>query len=368
MRRHRARQGGPLAALLGAAWLVAWKLQLFAVGALHLLFSSDRQRHKRRVEDSSDSAALTAVRLHSGSGGGSGSGWEAEAESEASAVRRQKRVVFVRHAESEWNEVFNRPGLLRGLAAFCRAVVREWLLLPTTDSVFVDSPLSRRGLFQARTLQQQLVEPSPRLGASEEGDSSRHKHQHPASNGSQERSLLRYLCCPMPGSIVVASNLRRAIDTARIASASRLDAPGEKIHVLSCLQEIGRNIDTLALSEAYAIESLALTRSVRDEKHHDELFNVSENHGNKAVFGSGHDRLERFAQWAFQQPQDVVIVYGHSLWFRSFCQEYFPREVYHEAKSTKLPNCGVASFLLEMKGGKADAKFRIRPESYQHLI
>jgi len=172
----------------------------------------------------------------------------------------------------------------------------------------------------------------------------------------------------MPSSIIVASNLRRSIDTARIASASRLDVPGEKINVLSCLQEIGRNIDTLAISEAYGIASPALAGAVRGEKHHDELFNVSENHGNKAVLGSGRDRLERFAQWVFQQPQDVIVVYGHSLWFRSFCQEFFPRDVYHENKSAKLRNCAVVSFLLEKQGGKRDAQFRIRPESFQHLI
>lgn len=366
-RRHRARPVRLVALLMDAAWHIWWKLQLFAVGVLHLLFSSDKQWQRRRLPaSSSSSSSHTSVRLHSGSGGA----WTDVDEDEDAVVKKQKRILFVRHAESEWNVVFNRGVLWRAAVSFCRAVVREWLMLPTSDSVFIDSPLSRRGLFQAQSLQEQVCETSPLVPSEDSRPvvdvvNHRHYHHHPTS---QERSLLRYLCCPMPGSIVVASNLRRSIDTARITSASRLDVPGEKIHVLSCLQEIGRNIDTLTISEAYGISSPALSRAVRGEKHHDELFNVSENHGNKAVLGSGRDRLERFAQWVFQQPQDVIVVYGHSLWFRSFCQEFFPRDVYHENKSAKLRNCAVVSFLLEKQGGKRDAQFRIRPESFQHLI
>jgi hypothetical protein len=85
----------------------------------------------------------------------------------------------------------------------------------------------------------------------------------------------------MPNTIVIASNLRRSINMARIASASQLDVPGDKIQVLSCLQEISHDINTLMISKVYAISLIALSRVVSRENHHAKLFNVSENYGTR---------------------------------------------------------------------------------------
>ncbi|POM70958.1 Hypothetical protein PHPALM_12543 [Phytophthora palmivora] len=337
--RRRLLSLGVWPALLDAADHVVWKLQLFCVALLHLLFSSDQ--HWLTMASPSHSTATDAestVLLVSSS-----------AVDPDTVVTKHKRVLFVRHAESEWNVVFNRGLNLRALVSLLRAMVREWLLLPTGDSVFLDSPLSRRGRFQAQSLQD---------------------HVHP-SHQTEESALLRYLSCSLPDSVVVASNLRRTIDTARIASASRLEMPGEKIHVLSCLQEIGRNFDTLAISQPHTIQPhQVLVQAPRGEKCHDELFNVTESHGNKAVLGSGRDRLRTFAQWVFKQQKDVVVVYGHSLWFRAFVREFFPRDVHHEAKSTKMSNCGVVTFVLEenSRGGGEASQYSIQPESYQCLV
>ncbi|KAF4319447.1 hypothetical protein BBO99_00003475 [Phytophthora kernoviae] len=100
------------------------------------------------------------------------------------------------------------------------------------------------------------------------------------------------------------------------------------------------------------------------------LFNVAESHGNKAVLGSGRDRLQTFAQWVFRQQKDVVVVYGHSLWFRAFCRDFFPHDVHHEAKTIKVSNCGVVTFILQerIKGGGESAQYSIRPDSFQQLI
>ena len=45
-------------------------------------------------------------------------------------------------------------------------------------------------------------------------------------------------------SIVVTSNLRRAISTAVIALWDRFGANKECVHILPCLQELGMNVDT----------------------------------------------------------------------------------------------------------------------------
>ncbi|KAG7393979.1 hypothetical protein PHYPSEUDO_000156 [Phytophthora pseudosyringae] len=367
--RRRLLALGVWPALLDAADHVFWKLQLFCVALLHLLFSSDKH-----WLSSSSSSSYTAS---------SPSSADADStvllvEPQAAVVTKRKRVLFVRHAESEWNVVFNRGLNPRALVRLLRAVGREWLLLPSGDSVFLDSPLSRRGRFQAQSLQDVVCEAALcSLGST--GDDARQAlagagktppHRH-SPHQTEEGALLRYLGCSLPGSVVVASNLRRTIDTARIASASRLEAPGEKIHVLSCLQEIGRNVDTLAINQPHAIHPHeVLVQAPRGEKRHDELFNVVESHGNKAVLGSGRDRLLTFAHWVFKQQKDVVVVYGHSLWFRAFCREFFPRDVHHEAKSAKMGNCGVVTFVLEelSRGGGEAAQYSIQPESFHHLI
>lgn len=55
------------------------------------------------------------------------------------------------------------------------------------------------------------------------------------------------------GSIIISSNLRRALSTVAIGLKSRLQRTGERIVIHSTCQEISRNIDCMALSEAGAI-------------------------------------------------------------------------------------------------------------------
>ncbi|GLD93893.1 hypothetical protein PINS_up002498 [Pythium insidiosum] len=257
---------------------------------------------------------------------------------------RQKRIIFVRHAESEWNAVFNRGVWWAAILRFFRAVVQEWLMLPTTDSLFIDSPLSHQGIRQAKALYTTVN----------------------ASGNSDQ--WLRYLSSSVPGSTIVASNLRRAIDTARIASAARLSKQGEKIRVLSSLQEIGRNIDTLAISNAYALRPRALSSVLQGEKHCDELFDLRESHGNKSLTGSGRLRLFSFAEWAVQQKEDVLIVFGHSHWLRAFCQEFFPPSFYHPARTQKIANCAVVTFELTDNVSNDGPRYQIAPQSYQSVV
>lgn len=363
LRRENDPNATLLEALVEAGENVWRKLSLFAVGVLHLLFSSDKQwLHQLpaspAIEDDDELQALVAPVPD-----------DTLPSPVPSQKRTVKRIVFVRHAESEWNVVFNRGVHWRALVQFTRACVREWLMLPTQHSIFIDSPLSGRGVRQA----QQLFE--------DVGGENNQKMYHDIESGgdgtarsAEKAAVLRYLSCPLPDSIVVTSNLRRAIDTARIGSAARLELPNEKIHVLSSLQEIGRNIDTLTISDAYAIQPHVLSSALRIEKGRDDLFNLKESHGNKAIRGCGRTRLQAFATWASSQDADVLVVYGHSLWFRAFCQEYFPAGFEHDAKRNKLANCGVVSFALEEIRsasteplGRQVQQHRIIPESFLYV-
>jgi broad specificity phosphatase PhoE len=345
------------------------KAQLFSMGAMHFVLSSDKRWQS--LETSFEAVI---------------------AENEVKAV---KKIIFVRHAESEWNVVFNRQLGLATVFRMLRILLQELLLLPTADSVLIDSPLSSVGIDQAKKLYEKVY---TKLKTSQTFE--------------EHNELLSYLLTPVPNSIVVSSNLRRTIDTARLVSGNRLSDPTEKIHVLSCLQEIGRNVDTLTIHDAYDIRPRTLSYAIpnlasgsstfstatvtpyskiendadddieaqktlkdvakqsmkqKEKILIEELFNLSESHGNKSVLQCGRERLITFAKWAFNRKEEVIIVYGHSLWFRSFCQEFFPSMISHTAKEEKIPNCGVVSFQLQETRPNGWPHYIIDPNSFQYL-
>ena len=63
-----------------------------------------------------------------------------------------KTIVFVRHGESAWNEVFNKGKDPTMIYRFFRAVFIELMVYLKQDSWFVDSPLNDEGINQALDL------------------------------------------------------------------------------------------------------------------------------------------------------------------------------------------------------------------------
>lgn len=125
------------------------------------------------------------------------------------------RVLFIRHGESIWNDIFNKgfgPGFLLRVIG---GLLREVSLLDTPDSVLVDSPLSRTGYKQSYDLARfvERVENSPTL--------------------ENDLAILRG---QTTGTIVVSSNLRRAIETITIGLWSRLKRGRDKVYIMSALQ------------------------------------------------------------------------------------------------------------------------------------
>ena len=101
------------------------KLRLYPVAIAHILLSSETW-FRRQVVRQSD--------LHT--------------------VTRRRRILFIRHGESCWNVMFNRGFLTRNfLPNLVSGLLDEVSLLPTADSVFLDSPLSPLGISQALSLQ-----------------------------------------------------------------------------------------------------------------------------------------------------------------------------------------------------------------------
>jgi hypothetical protein len=93
--------------------------------------------------------------------------------------------------------------------------------------------------------------------------------------------------------------------------------------------------------------------SAQVELRYDTLFDVTENTGNKPVWGTGLQRLHRFNNWAHSQSEDVIICAGHSLWFRHFFRSYLPAstdvELAQQAKDYKMMNGGAVGFDLHVR-------------------
>merc|ERR1711871_1713740 len=104
-------------------------------------------------------------------------------------------------------------------------------MMISADSVFLDSPLTPTGIRQGQVLYNEL-------------------ERTPVTD-SAEDEYKRVLRGERGTSVIVASNLRRAMSTAAIALQGRMKRTGERIKILTCLQEVSRNVDTLALAKAY---------------------------------------------------------------------------------------------------------------------
>lgn len=99
-----------------------------------------------------------------------------------------------------------------------------------------------------------------------------------------------------------------------------------------------------------------------------DVFDTSENYGNKTYNFTGIKRLRAFNEWVFKRDESVVIVGGHSIWFKSFFQTFLPFSSTHEAKKKKIVNSGVVAFeLSSVQDADGSYIYRIDPESVMTL-
>ena len=268
-----------------------------------------------------------------------------------------KTVVFIRHGESDWNNVFNKGFGPSFIVRLARALFEEAMMMFHIDSKFLDSPLNHEGIEQALELRRFL-------------QTEQHAEVKPGSTG--RRDIYEVLRGDRDTSVIVSSSLRRAVSTTTLALWPRIGKTKEKIIILSSLQEISRNIDTRALSAPKTVADLPFSRISGHcaPFNPDDVFDPSENHGNKTRNFYGIKRLQAFNEWAFQRPESVVICGGHSLWFKYFFQTYLPYKTAHDAKTKKITNSGAVAFTLHRaEAAEADGTplYRIDPDSIQVL-
>ena len=66
----------------------------------------------------------------------------------ADQVLKRKKLVFIRHGESDWNNVFNKGFNVSFFKRLAVAAFQEFFLFPSSDSIFIDSPLNFEGIEQ----------------------------------------------------------------------------------------------------------------------------------------------------------------------------------------------------------------------------
>jgi len=280
---------------------------------------------------------------------------------------RRMKVVFIRHGESEWNAVFNVGSKLTLPIRLLRALVNEAFMLFDQDSLFFDSPLSSVGIQQGWDLLTFLS--SRKAGCLPPGMASR-----PAAE-LQVEDLVSIIRGDVGESVVVSSILRRAISTGLICLSARLlktSPDKDKVALMTSLQEISRNVDTLSLTPARSLPKVpaaeAAMKSMGDLMHHfyGTRLNKDLNEGNKTLKQKAIKRQDQFVNWVFDNKnskKDCIIVCGHSLWFREFFKSYLPKACVHDAQKGKISNGGCVAFDLY----KDSQVVRINPASIREI-
>ena len=235
--------------------------------------------------------------------------------------------------------------------AFIQSLFIYSLLPRISTIVFLDSPLNEEGTEQARELRKFIEQ--------EVHDTNELHELCQILNGTSKES-----------SVVVSSNLRRAIATTSLALWPRIERTKEKILLLSSCQEISPNVDTKSLAPAHGIPDL--NRVVGDlEKDGFKVdpavsFDPTDNQGNKTTVFNGIKRLKQFSSWAFARNESTIIVGGHSLWFKQFFKTFCPYDADLPCKNKKIVNSGAISFIFhkaEENDDNGNPMYRVDPDS-----
>lgn len=299
---------------------ILFKLQLFSKGTIHMFVSRDKKWKKSNLRDPRE--VLNA---------------------KGGAAPQSKNIIFIRHGESEWNSIFNM-GVKKIPSRLVKGWVRETAMLTTRDSIFYDANLNKEGVDQILELNKFLTNPA----------NSNDEHVK-VLNGEGESSVL------------VSSNLRRAIATAVIGLKHRLQR-SEKLHILSNLQEITFNVDGMGLAEPNTSPELnSLYKHFWPGFDAKNVFDVSENMGTKPLSSNGLKRMMEFNEWVFSRSESTIIVAGgHSLYFQYFFRTFLPATTIHDAKSCKMQNGAAVAF--ELLRGNKSKHYCVKPDSIKPIF
>eukprot|EP00392_Amoebophrya_sp_AT5.2_P017709 g18116.t1 len=323
------------------------------------------------------------------------------------SVLNSAKVYFVRHGESTWNAWVNEPKNLWGVARELAKTVRKEYSLGGAESVFLDAPLTKEGIEQAKEEHVRLFE-RPINETSDQSHSQLGDNIPPLT--PFQREILQQFRDDVRGgdSAFFVSPLRRAIST-MLGVFQEGEMKGRKAVILGELQEIAPNVDAQSLTPAFTIPTAPISEAedkITGMRYKTSL-DASEYIGSKAENESlrkGKDRILAFTQKLMGRfhPELVgsgsasgtrtAIVTGHSIWFRNFFNLYLnpqnedPKRTAlqdeggpttpfaQRGRQCKIKNSRVVGFVLEQcqmqidaqteaSRGETETFFRVKPDS-----
>lgn len=240
----------------------------------------------------------------------------------------KKEIVFIRHAESTWNELsagHDRDGIFQRIKTvfwYLKWEILYFLRPNGMGSNVIDAPLSLAGKCQVEKARYQEC-----------------------------KKLDKWSCDEK--TVILCSNLRRAEET--MIGLFPLIAYHRRFHIVSLLQEIGRGVDTLALQSLYDALQEKIFRIMgkntieNQVQHHCQ---VVHDLGCKSIRDVDINRPGKLLEFVHQHCSnyDRIVVVGHSMFFRAFLQQYLGNE--SECilpKTKKLANCSILSMRCGVK-------------------
>lgn len=257
--------------------------------------------------------------------------------------KRTIRIVFIRHGQSVWNSLFNSFNF--GLPSrMVKATIREFTDFFTNPfaSCIIDSPLSSKGKKEAVDL------------------------------ASFMRTAKTKISFDPAVSVVVSSNLRRAMETALVGMDPRISTTAERIVMDSTLQEGSQNIDAQSFSTERGKIAPCTMGKITDPMKLGTVFDPYLNAGNRVAGVDVYQRMDEFIMHLFGGRGEAslapaagggnaalqeVIVVGHSGYFRNFFKRFLPASSSHVAKKKKMQNCAVVS--LEITRDQANGEVTV---------
>jgi hypothetical protein len=219
------------------------------------------------------------------------------------------------------------------------------------QSWFYDAPLSHLGLTQVEELANFLS------STPVDGPEAEHLKVLRADPGA-------------PSSKILCSSLRRATSTVVGGFRDRLARrPDDKIQIITALQEISRNPDTLSITPAHTPIQASWIEKTSKLCDFQDIFNrqtdMSLHTGNKPLNTNGLKRMLDFCEFVYSPSckEEYVIVGGHSIWFRSFFQMFLPYSVHHVSKNKKIVNGGIVTFDIMKAETRRGPSYMIDPKT-----
>merc|ERR1712096_53400 len=130
---------------------------------------------------------------------------------------------------------------------------------------------------------------------------------------------------------------------------------GEKVQILSCLQEVGMGLDTRTKVDKPTLSKVEADNHYVDKEYCERFYKKrldnSFNFGDKGDSNnSKRQNYQQFCNFAFNYCNaECVVAGGHSHWFQGFFREYLPQKAPDNVRAfchQKIRNCALVGFRI----------------------